>query len=122
MKKKKENINVTLTYVIGKIKSEKGIYEGGVEEPKYIDEIVVWAENREEFDDQKSEFREIQGHQVNLSGSKRALYELGRYLIALSKFKTSIPDYHDHFDEIGKLEDKPQCELIIHGPMRLTQK
>lgn len=83
-------------------------------------ELRVWVNPREELNPDVDDFEVVAGHQVNIGGSRRALFELGRYLIALSKYQTSDAGYHDHFDELTAIDDDATVDLIVHGPTRFA--
>jgi hypothetical protein len=79
---------------------KKGIYYWWLKDISFCDELIIKTYIE---DDRK---------QIHLSWSRRALKELGKYLINLSNFETPDPDYHDHIDEY--LWVKWNTDLIIH--------
>jgi hypothetical protein len=91
----------------------QGHFAGGVEEPQHLNELTIGVNDRELFDFEKDRFVPTGDLQVQISGSRRALYEFGRYLVALSKLETEDPDYHDHFDGPRLPDDTRGCELIV---------
>ena len=120
MNKKQKKIDLILSYTIGKESREDGYFEGGVQDPSYSDEILLWVEEDEKFDFDKDAFVRTNKYQVNLCGTERSLFELGRYLIGLSQYETENNNYHDHFDEISSPDGKKPCNLIIHSHKRLS--
>ena len=113
MKKVTKSLDVELVYRVGASDPEAGHFAGGVEDPKHLDELAVWADYDEQFDFDRDAFVPSKDLQVQISGSRRALFEFGRYLIALSQLQTADPDYHDHFDELQLVNGKPACKLIV---------
>jgi hypothetical protein len=118
MKQIQKKLELTLTYLNGQNKPEEGYFEGGVKDPDFLKELLLWVEDEEIFNFDKNTFVKTGNQQVNLCGTKRALFELGRYLIALSKYETKNPNYHDHFDEINYPEGKSPSALIVHAHNR----
>ena len=113
MKLNKQKIELELRYRTGSSDPDKGHFAGGVDEPKHLEELAIEVSDRELFDFEKDVFVPTGGLQVQISGSRRALYEFGRYLVALSKLDTEDPDYHDHFDGLRMSDDTRGCELIV---------
>lgn len=116
MKIMTEELTIALKYVVGKEDPDRGYYPGGVQDPLALEELQVWVERSQRFSYQSKSFSECEGYQIHIGGSRRSLFELGRYLIALSRYHTSDRSYHDHLDEIGEVAGKERCEIIIHGP------
>jgi hypothetical protein len=102
-----------LRYRTGTSHPDEGHFAGGVEEPQHLDELAIGVSDREMFDFEKDIFVPTGDLQVQISGSRRAFYELGRYFVALSKLETEDPDYHDHFDGLRLSDDTRGCELIV---------
>jgi hypothetical protein len=117
MKEKKENFNIELQYIEGKSDPNSGYYEGGVVDPKYLEEIIVWVDKAEIFDFEKDAFIKTGDNQIHITGTRRALFELGRYLITLSRYTTENTNYHDHLEGLQKAENKSKCEIITHLPL-----
>lgn len=113
LKKVSEVIELNLNYYIGKQDELKGIYNGKIEEPNYLDELAVDVFEDEIFDEESDDFVKTGKLQVSLSGSNRALEELGKFLIALSRYKTKDPSYHQHFDNINNSEGEEIINLIF---------
>ena len=113
MRKRKEVESIELVYFAGKSNPEKGHFAGGVEEPKHLDELAILIDQDEALDLNTDEMRLTGALQVELSGSRRALFEFGRYLIALSKYDTADPEYHDHFDQLQNVNGRPSTKLIV---------
>lgn len=108
-------MEIQLEYLVGKSNPNKGVYEGGVCEPRYLNELMIDIQNEEIFDFEKDAFIELENRIIHFSGSRRAFKELGRYLIALSKYETEDPDYHDHFDEVGSINSESKNKIVFHG-------
>ena len=111
--KKKEKVEITLEYYPSDFDEKAGIYYGGVEEPRYIDELLFDICEDEEFDEEKDDFVKSGKFQLVISGRDKALEELGKYLIAFSRYKTKDPDFHDHFDDIKNSNNEDAVNLIV---------
>jgi hypothetical protein len=116
-----ETIEVLLKYFDDVDEPEKGIFRSSVADPAYVDEILLWVQEKKEAGDSEDEDSISGVSSVNIGGSRRALYELGCYLIALSRFETKDMGYHDHFDEVASPPDESTCDLIIHSPVRFFE-
>lgn len=114
MSKRTETMTIRLSYIDGIDEPKKNVFRSAVADPAYANELLLWVERQEEVDSE-----ETHSQQVNLCGTRRALHELGCYLVALSRFKTEDVGYHDHFDELSAPKGKSTCELLIHSPSRL---
>lgn len=114
----KERIELELEYYEDRSRPSEHIFVGGIPDPRYLSELAVWVRPREVFDEDLDDLVEVPGFQVQLTGSRRALFELGRYFVALSRLKTSDPDYHDHVDAeaLARVDGEKPCELIFRGP------
>jgi|CZCB01.1.fsa_nt_gi hypothetical protein len=108
-----EKIEIELNYFVGKQDTKNGIFVGGVKNPKYLDELEINIFEDEIFNEELDSFVKNGKIQVSLSGSSRSLEELGKYLIALSRYNTEDPDYHDHFDNIKNSEGSEMVNLIV---------
>ena len=123
MKKVSKKQTITLKYFKGKNAASEGSFAGGVVDPKYLNEIQMWVERAESFDFNEDNFIPTGGMQVNLAGSRRALFELGKYLIAISRYQTADAGYHDHFEGIGSGPSNiAETDLIVHAPSRLKNE
>jgi len=114
----RQKITLEIEYIKGNELPEEGIYMGGLKDPLYTNELVVWVEPSEEYDDEKKEFEPSQGWQINIGGSRRSLFELGKILIGLSELKTKDNHYHEHLDDISTIEGQDNCKIILHHPNR----
>lgn len=83
---------------------EPGVYEGGVRDPEHQSELAL----------------DVDGEAVHLYTTQRAAAELGRYLVALSRFDGPDPSYHDHLDGLGRVEGRPRGLLLVRGAPPLT--
>lgn len=94
---------------------EKGIYLEGIVEPE-IDNLVIDVIDGERYDLEKDEFIKNGKHEIHIPGCKKAIRELGEYLIALTEYETSDPSYHDHFDDISNSHGEKKVDLTIYKP------
>ncbi len=118
---RKEELTVTLQYHDGKDEPERRIFRSSVRAPKHVSELLMWVDREQEFDEAQSSSAAGERMQLNLCGSRRALYEMGCFLLAMSRFESKDPGYHEHFDEIPSPENKLSCELIVHSPSRIRE-
>ncbi len=89
MKKLTKNILLPLEYLEGKDRTEDNYFEGGgVQDPLFSNELKIWIEEDESFDENQERFIKSELCQINIGGSKRSLFEFGKYLIALSEYET----------------------------------
>lgn len=115
MKSRKQTKEVTLklNYYKSQIDKEAGIYLGGVAEPEYIDELEVNVCDDYEFDAESEEFKKNGLYAVEISGSNRALKELGKLLINIAMFKTQDEDYHEHLETVKNNKGQPAVNITI---------
>lgn len=112
-KKETKEISLKITYFKSKVDKENGIYYGGVIEPKYIDELTVDIDDDYDFDIETEEFTKNGMFSVEISGTKRALKEMGKFLINIAMYKTEDEDYHEHIDQLKDSEGNPTANIII---------
>lgn len=108
-----EKIEIVLNFLVPLKNTSHNTFVGGVKKPNYIDELNIEVCEEESFDDNIEDFRKNGKMQVILGGSNRSLEELGKYLIAVSKYKTDDASYHDHFDDIKNFNDEARINLIV---------
>ena len=53
MKIKQKEINLKLNCFSGKSQPEKGYFEGGVCDPRFVDELPIWVQEGEKYDEKK---------------------------------------------------------------------
>lgn len=117
MKRRRETIQLHLNYRVERTESKQGVFRGGVVDPEFLGELAVWVYEQEVYSPELDDFVRNGKKSVNVGGSARALFELGRYLIALSRFDPGEdPHYHDHFEDLRQLEGQEPVELTIHAP------
>ena len=108
----KEKVILDIEYQKERADVKSGVFEGGVDEPETLSDVTLWVDELTEFDFDKDDFKRI-GDQINLAGTSSALFELGKYLIALSRYKTIDPDFHVHLEDFGVASGEDRCELLI---------
>jgi hypothetical protein len=106
MKRERETVAVELRYVVAEQDPARGIYSGGVADPP-TDELALWRE---------AHARPDGADELHLGGPAHALEALGTYFVALSRYCTIDPAYHDHFDDWASVEERPPCTLLARGP------
>ncbi len=114
MNTKTETIELKLNYFRNRSDPSRKSFSGGVKDPQHLDRLAVWVDEDIDYDWNSEQFVPNDGYQVHISGTRSALFELGRYLVALSKYETEDPMYHDHFDDLHDVADKSRCKLIVH--------
>ncbi len=92
--------------------SVKG-YSGRLSDPEFTDELYFWVAP-DMVCVSGDEFAESGMDQIHIGGSSRALFELGRFIIGLSKLERDDPEHHVHIRESGSLSDIPANHIIIH--------
>lgn len=112
-KKQTKEIKIKLNYYKSKSDKENGVYFGGVVEPKYTDELKISIADDYEFDMDSEDFKKNGMYALEISGSNRALKELGKFLINISMFKTEDDDYHEHIDMIKDSTGNPMVNVTI---------
>ena len=95
------------------MKKNGKVFYGGVKEPKYQKELIFDIEDDEDFDFQLDKWVKNGKRNLYITGSNRALKQLGVYLINLSMYKTTDPDYHDHIDDILDSQGKEKTNVIF---------
>ncbi|WP_089611607.1 hypothetical protein [Dehalobacterium formicoaceticum] len=113
MKKITETIEVDLNYFIGKQDELKGIFNGGVKEPLFTDELKIDVSEDEIFDETKDDFVKNGKINISIAGTDNALYELGKFLIAISRYETLDKEYHEHLDNIRNSNQQHVINLTI---------
>lgn len=115
MKQKKEvkEITLKLKYIKSKTDKEKGIYQGGVELPAYLDEISFDITDDYDFNTETEEFIKNGMFAVEIQGTKRALKEMGKFLINMAMYKTEDVNYHEHIDSVKNSEGNPAVNIIV---------
>lgn len=113
-KKIREQVVVEIARWSGRSQPERGFFREGVVEPKKLSELAIWVEESRSFDLELGEFGDQDGWQVHIGGSRRALCELGVFLIGLSKFEPLDEGYHSHLEDLLKIDGALPCSLIAH--------
>ncbi|MBE7043900.1 MAG: hypothetical protein E7397_00075 [Ruminococcaceae bacterium] len=108
-----KEVILKLKYLQSKSDASKGHFIGGLEEPKYLDELCIDIYDDMDFDMEHEEFHKNGKLVLDLSGSDRSLYELGKYLINLALYETDDPDFHEHFDGLQDAEQKQRINVIV---------
>jgi hypothetical protein len=106
MKRRTEELTIELGYVVGQQDPARGVFRGGVADPHFLDQLTLWVARGERFDGSDA---------AHLSGSAQGYAEIGRHFVALSRYRTLDPAYHDHFDELRTGDEVRPCSLIVKG-------
>lgn len=85
--------------------------------PQKLDEIGIAISKRQIFDFEKDSFVDIGGYQIDISGSRDALRELGQYLINVSEYISNDERWHEHLENIQSINDH-ENEIIIRYPYK----
>lgn len=113
LRKNSIKAEIELNYLIGKQDVNNGIFEGGVESPKCMNELIVDVHEDEVFDEKIDDFVSSGKVQIVISGSDASIEELGKYLIAFARYNTEDSNYHDHFENIKNSEGKEFVSLMV---------
>ena len=113
VKKETKEITLKLNYFKSKVDKENGIFYGGVIEPKYMDELTIDINDDYEFDIDAEEFKQNGMFSMEISGTKRALKEMGKFLINIAMYKTDDEDYHEHIDQLRDSEGNPKVNIVV---------
>ena len=108
-----KEISLKLKYLQSSCDSEKKYFVGGVEEPKYLNELSIDIYDDMDFDMSKEEFKKNGKVVLELSGSNKSLYEFGKYLINVALYDTIDPDFHEHFDGLLDSQRRDRISLIV---------
>lgn len=112
-----EIIKIELNYIAENTESEgykeNKVFCGGIKRPEYMNELYIDFSEDEIFDQKQNDFVKTGKLQLTLGGSDRSLEELGKYLIALSRYATKDLDYHDHFDNLKDSQLENAVNLTI---------
>jgi len=115
MKPKKgiKEVTLKLNYYKSEVDKKNGIYYGGVAEPRYINELSINIEDDYEFDIETEQFNKNGMFSVEISGTKRALKEMGKFLLNMALYKTEDEDYHEHIDQLKDSMGNPIANITI---------
>ena len=115
MKRKfmEKDVVLKLKYLQSKCDFERNHFIGGVEEPSYLDELNIDIYDDMEFDMDEEKFKKNGKIVLELSGSDRSLFELGKYLINVALYDTEDPDFHEHFDGLLDSEHNEKVNLLV---------
>lgn len=116
MKKTRKEITLSLEFNEGRQDSEKGIFEGNVEQPKHLNELCIDVSKTQGYDLETDDFKDTGQWDIQIQGTNRAFRELGKYFLAITEYQTDDPGYHDHFDAIVDSEDEEKINLLIYKP------
>ena len=109
----KKIISVELFFEREKVNKKRNIYQGGVEKPDYINELQVEIYEDYDFNDQNDEFEFNGKHNIQISGTSKSLYELGRYLINIAEYETMDKDFHTHLDGVCNSKEEKKYNIIV---------
>lgn len=112
-KRQTKEVTLKLHYYKSKVDKEAGVYLGGVVDPKYIDELEFNIDDDYEFDMESEEFKKNGMYALEISGSNRALKELGKFLINIAMFKTEDDEYHEHIETIKSGKGQPSVNITV---------
>jgi hypothetical protein len=106
-KKRKEKIDIEIEYFDSENSNPiKKIFTGGIVLPKLIDfDIEVNSYEYPEYNENDIEPKIFEKQSITILGSKKTLFELGKFIIGISKFETKEPNYHEHI-ELERSDDE----------------
>ena len=115
-----KEVLLKLKYFQSKCDFENNYFVGGVEEPKYLNELSIDIYDDMDFDLDKEEFKKNGKFVLDLSGSNRSLYEFGKYLINIALYDTEDPDFHEHFDGLFDSQKSEKVNMIVRKQLDNT--
>ena len=108
-----KKVTLELNYTQEVVNAQKNIYKGGVEHPQNMDELCINVYENYRFNDLTDEFETDNQYNIEIQGSDKSLYELGKFLINVALYKTTDPDFHVHIDGITNSEGEEKFNLKI---------
>ena len=108
-----KEVKIKLWYKKSCIDKQNGLYLGGVQLPKYMKELKINIDNDEIFDFDKDQFVQTGKKLIEITGTNRALKELGKFFINISLFKTKDDDFHEHLDDLTNENGEASCNITI---------
>jgi hypothetical protein len=117
---KHEKIVVDISYLVAEKDQQGRVKKSGVDisDNILINGLNIQITGDTELDWDSNEFIENGNYQVNLRGTKKAYYELGKLLLTLSRYSEQDPNYHIHLENIKGLNQSELTHLIIHVPTK----
>lgn len=106
-------VTLKLKYRESKCVVENKHYIGGVEEPGFLDELILDIYEDTQYDVDNDLFIKNGKKVLEISGSNRSLFELGKYLINISMYETADQDFHEHFEGIHNSQNELDVNLIV---------
>lgn len=110
---KSKQITLDLNYIEEEVNEKKTVYKNGVENPKYTDELQIDIFNDFNFNDETEEFEENGKYNIEIGGSNRALFKLGKALVNISCYQTIDESFHIHIDRVTNSEGEEKFNLKI---------
>lgn len=112
-----KQVEVNLKFISATRDSGGRVISSGIESD--IDmlerELVISVAEDQVFDWESDSFVNSGKLQINLSGTRRSLFELGKLFLALSIYEDD-PEYHTHIDNIRDKAGREMANLILHVP------
>ena len=101
------------------ILNDNGEYTGGgIQNKTDAVEEDFWVEIMDDpvLDPESSEWKPTGRLQIHIGSTKKALEELGTFLLALARYKTEKTSYTADF-ELKDQDGKPSIHLVLHEPV-----
>lgn len=108
-----KKIVLNLEYEKETVNSKGNKYTGGVKKPEYIDELFIDVFENYAFNNAIDDFTPDGKYNIEIKGSERALFELGKYFINISQFITKDKNFHEHIDDICDADGNNAFNLTI---------
>ena len=112
-----KKIEVDVSYFIGRQDPQRGIFEGGVPDPPYLDELILDLSIDEVYDEAADDFVPSGRTQVNVRGTRRSYAAFARFLLALCELRSADPDYHSHLEDVRNAAGESAVHMIVHAPI-----
>ncbi len=108
-----KKVTLELNYTKEVVNAKKNVYKGGVEHPQNINELCIDVFENYRFNHSTDEFEADNQYNIEIQGSNKALYELGKFLVNIALFETADSDFHVHIDGIANSEGEEKFNLKI---------
>lgn len=109
----KRKMTLTIEYEKAHSVPLQGMFYGGISLPRHIKELEVIVNAIQDYDLDEGSFKPTGAYEINISGTRRSLFEFGKCLINLSKFKTDDPGFHEHIEGFASDPEGPPLSICL---------
>lgn len=68
------------------------------------------------FNDELDDFSETGNHRIGVFGSRRSLFELGKYFLGLATFHTKDPKHYQYLEGLEVKDGFKPCKFFVRLP------